>query len=62
MKHKSYIAELEKERRELNRLIDDALKNGTPISQTYAIMEQSRKMNLLLDKIIEEKERTSPLR
>lgn len=40
---------LRKEREKLNRLIDRALKNGTPISETYEIMKHSRKVNELLN-------------
>ncbi|MDD5017000.1 MAG: hypothetical protein PHO15_02730 [Eubacteriales bacterium] len=36
---------LEKERQKLESLVDEALKKGTPISQTYDIMNQCEKIN-----------------
>jgi hypothetical protein len=39
---------LEKERAELNRLIDEALKNGTPIAETQEIIDQSKKVDKLV--------------
>lgn len=48
MKTKDYRTKLEREREKLNRLVDKALENGTPISGTYEIMAQSRKVNELM--------------
>jgi hypothetical protein len=39
---------LQREREKLNRLVDEALENGTPISQAYDIVEQSKKFQRLL--------------
>lgn len=50
MKNKIFN-KLEKERKKLNKLVDKALKNGTPISQAQAIMEQSRKVNIIIENI-----------
>ena len=47
---------LKKERAELERLIDEALENGTPLNKTYAIMDQCRKVDALVVKAIEERE------
>ena len=57
MKRTNYDKELEKERDILNRLIDDALNNGTPISQYEEISEQSRKVDALVLKVQKENER-----
>lgn len=46
-----YDKELRAEREKLNQLVDDALRNGTPISQTYDIMKQSNKVNQIILKI-----------
>lgn len=43
----SYVM-LEKERRKLNRLIDNALSRGASITKNEAILEQSRKCDSLL--------------
>ena len=32
------------EREKLNRLVDEALRNGTPLSEPYEIMDQRRKV------------------
>ena len=45
---------LKKERKILERLVDEALENGTPINETHAIMEQCRKVDALVVKVIEE--------
>ncbi len=47
---------LRQEREELNRLVDEALLNGTPIDRTYAIMAQSRRVDKLLEQIEGERE------
>lgn len=43
----SYVM-LEKERRKLNRLIDNALNRGAAITENEAILEQSRKCDSLI--------------
>ena len=40
--------QLQIEREKLDRLVDEALKNGTPISETYEIMKQCEKVDRLL--------------
>lgn len=40
---------LEKERKKLNKLIDKALEKGIPVFQTQEIIEQSRKVNVLVE-------------
>jgi len=40
---------MQKEREKLERLVDRALKNETPISCAYEIMEKSRKINRLVN-------------
>jgi hypothetical protein len=42
---------LERERKKLLRLIDEALKSGFPITQNDAILEQSRKVDILLAQV-----------
>ena len=42
---------LQREREKLNRLVDEALENGTPISQAYEIIEQSRRLQRLISEI-----------
>jgi hypothetical protein len=54
MRNLQLFSKLEKERKELNRLIDAALENGTPISGTREIIEQSRKVDDLVVIIQEE--------
>lgn len=48
---------LEKERRKLNKLGEEALKNGIPLTQDEAFMAQNRKVDALVVKIIKGKER-----
>lgn len=36
------------EQEKLNKLVDEALKNGTPITETHEIMEQCRKINEMM--------------
>lgn len=48
MKTKLDKIELQREREKLDKLVDEALSNGTPISKTYEIMQQSRKVNELM--------------
>ncbi|SCY80423.1 hypothetical protein [Alkaliphilus peptidifermentans] len=57
MKRVKYQEELEKEKEKLERLVGEALKNGTPIIQDEAIMTQNRKVDVLVVKIQREKER-----
>ena len=40
---------LQQEREKLNRLVDAALENGTPIEETYDIMDQCRKISRFTD-------------
>ena len=40
---------LQLEREKLNRLVDEALENGTPIEQTYQIMRQCRRMKRIAE-------------
>ncbi len=42
---------LRQERDKLNRLVDEALANGTLIDRTYTIMDQSRRVDKLLEQI-----------
>ena len=51
MKKLKLFIKLKKERKKLNNLIDEALQNGTPLSQTQAIMEQSQKVNAIVETI-----------
>jgi hypothetical protein len=39
---------LQLERDKLDRLVDEALENGTPISQAYEVIEQSKKVQELM--------------
>ena len=47
----NYGKKLQREREKLNNLVDEALKNGTPISKTYAIMEQCAKISRMTGSI-----------
>lgn len=47
-----YKKVLQEEREKLNRLVDEALENGTPLSKSSAIMQQCKK----LDDLISERE------
>jgi hypothetical protein len=49
MNHSQLYIKLARERKKLNKLIDKALKNGTKISETQEIIEQSRKVNHLVE-------------
>jgi len=44
----AYEQKLNKEREKLDRLIDQALADGTPIDMTQAIMNQCKKVNLMI--------------
>lgn len=57
MKQENYNKELEIEKEKLNRLADEALKNGIPLTQDEAFMEQNRKVDALAVKIQKEKEK-----
>jgi len=57
MKKASLNEKLEKEKEKLNRLADEALKNGIPLTQDEAFMAQNRKIDELVVKIIKEQER-----
>lgn len=50
-----YHNELEIEKEKLSRLVDQALKNGTPIIQDEAVMAQNRKIDTLVVRIQKEK-------
>ncbi|SFH31322.1 hypothetical protein SAMN05660649_04697 [Desulfotomaculum arcticum] len=57
MKKVSLNKKLEKERRKLNKLGEEALKNGIPLTQDEAFMAQNRKVDALIVKVIKESER-----
>ncbi|MCG9968373.1 hypothetical protein L9W92_09940 [Pelotomaculum terephthalicicum JT] len=57
MKRVNYHEELEKEKEKLNRLADEALKNGIPLTQDEALMAQNRKVDALVVKVTKEQER-----
>ena len=48
---------LEIEKEKLIRLVDEALKNGTPLAQDEAVIEQNRKVDALVVKIQKENEK-----
>lgn len=57
MKKVSLNEKLEKERGKLNKLGEEALKNGIPLTQDEAFMVQNRKVDALVVKIIQKQER-----
>ena len=57
MKKSSFNEKLEIEKGKLNRLADEALKNGIPLIQDEAFMAQNRKVDELVVKIQREQER-----
>lgn len=57
MKSDHYNKQLEKEKEKLNKLADEALKNGIPLNQHEAFMEQNRKVDELVVRIQREKNR-----
>ncbi len=57
MKKASLNEKLEKEREKLNRLGEEALKNGVPLTQDEAFMAQNRKVDALVVKVTKEQER-----
>jgi hypothetical protein len=52
-----YSKELEKEKERLNMLIDEAFKNGIPITKDEAVIAQNRKVDVLVAKVQREKEK-----
>ena len=48
--------ELAYEQSKLNRLVEEALENGTPINETHEIMMQCRKVHKLILKRMTENE------
>ena len=57
MKQVSYNKELEKEKEKLNKLVDEALNKGTPLTQDEAVIAQNRKVDALVVKIQKDKEK-----
>jgi len=57
VKRVNYHEELEKEKEELNRLAEEALKNGILLTQDEAFMAQNRKVDALVVKVTKEQER-----
>lgn len=57
MKQVNYNEKLEKEKGKLDRLLDEALKNGIPIAQDEAVIAQNRKIDTLVVRMQREKER-----
>jgi hypothetical protein len=54
-KQRDLERELKFEQVKLNKLVDDALERGTPLSETHEIMQQSKKVNGLINKVQEKK-------
>ena len=52
----SHNKELENEKEKLNKLVDEALNKGIPITQDEAVIAQNRKVDVLVVKIQKEKE------
>jgi hypothetical protein len=57
MEQEALNEKLEREKEKLNRLADEALKNGIPLTQDEAFMAQNRKVDALVLKIQKEKEK-----
>ncbi len=55
--NRDYEKKLELERAKLDKLVDEALEKGTPLSETHEIMQQSRQVNELIQEAQEQKER-----
>jgi hypothetical protein len=55
MESGAYNEKLQAEREKLNRLIDEALENGTHINETFEIAEQCRKVNKIINDSKKEK-------
>lgn len=51
MKQEALNEKLEKEKEKLNKLADEALKNGIPLMQDEAFMAQNRKVDELVARI-----------
>lgn len=51
MKQVSYNKELENEKEKLNKLVDEALNKGTPLTQDEAVIAQNRKVDAMVVKI-----------
>ena len=47
--------QLLKEREKLDRLVNEALKNGTPIYETHGIIDQSQRVDKLVEKVEEKR-------
>lgn len=58
MKKESLFDEFEKGKEKLNRLADEALKNGIPLTQDENFMKQNCKVDALVVRIT--KKRTAP--
>jgi hypothetical protein len=54
VKQVSHNKKLEKEQEKLNKLVDEALNKGTPITQDEAVIAQNRKVDALVVKIQKE--------
>jgi hypothetical protein len=54
---KSMEMKLQDEREKLHSLIDEALENGTPISETKSIAEQCTKVNEIINEMKREESR-----
>ena len=48
MKQRILYEQLEKEKRKLGNLVDEALKNGIPLPQDEAVMAQTLKVDVLV--------------
>ena len=46
--NRDYERKIELERAKLDKLVDEALEKGTPLSETHEIMQQSRQVNELI--------------
>jgi len=46
----AYKTKIERGREKLNKMVDEALENGTPISNNRGITKQSRKVNEMIIK------------
>ncbi|MCB8818597.1 hypothetical protein [Desulfosporosinus shakirovi] len=57
MKKSSFDEKLKIEKEKLNSLADEALEKGIPLNQDEAFMEQNRKVDELVVKIIRNQER-----
>lgn len=55
--NRDYEEKLKLERAKLDKLVDEALEKGTPLSETHEIMRQSRIVNEMIQKAEEQKKR-----